>query len=154
MSSADWSAHSGAAGSNDWSWSWHSGWDRWPYEWEPASKSAAGESDTVPESVWGTCRTSPVAPPPGLASDTDIVAYLAKLEELHLGPAPREAAYPVSLSTPPAGSPYTPVEKQGRFVWDDRAHKAEPHIRRLLGKNPVETVKGQIPAVWKNGGGT
>ena len=150
--SADWSAHSGAAGSNDWSWSWHSGWDRLSSEWEPASKSAAGESDTVPESVWRTCRTTPVAPPPGLASDTDIVAYLAKLEELQLGPAPRDAVYPVSLTAPLAGSPYTPLEKQGRFVWDHMADKSEPHIRRLLGKNPVECVKGQIPAVWKKWG--
>ena len=146
---SQWSGRPAAAGSADAAWS--------RPEWRSTASTArtsserwdAGQPQSESDGRWHSSRGIPVAPPPGLEREEDILRHLDMLQDEHLGLPPEWRSESLRDRSVLAAPKYTPLLNQGRFSWDPLANHAEPHVRRTVGKNPVEYANGQSEAPWK-----
>jgi hypothetical protein len=116
---------------------------------EPSWHAAAAEPEEEPKSKQRVWQSASETPPPGLSRNTDILAYLDSFEASHLRPYACAAEYPCHQEGIYGTHEFVPLRKQGRFCWDLLANKAEPHVRRGTGRDPVEELKGGEREVWK-----
>ena len=150
--SSQWSWHPAAAGSAEAAWS--------RPEWRSTASTArtsserwdAGQPQSESDGCWHSSRSIPVAPPPGLEREDDLLRHLDMLQDEHLGLPPERRSELLRSRSVHAADKYTPLLKQGRFSWDHMANHAEPHVRRTFGRNPVEIAIGQSEAPWKKWG--
>jgi hypothetical protein len=143
-SSAQWWRSQASTGGSDYS-AWYRRWIAGSSaRWAPEFGSDASEPSPGLWSRQRSRHSDQVAPLPALSGEADVIRYLSQLEDLHLWPEPVEGFNPVSRRPHVDWSQYTPLQKQGRLVWDRIANKAEPHVRRWAGKNPVEDLNGQM----------
>ena len=147
--SSQWSWRPAAAGSAEAAWS--------RPEWSSTASTArtsserwdAGQPQSESDGRWHSSRSTPVAPPPGLEREEDILRHLDLLQDEHLGLPPPWRVESLGSRSVLAAPKYTPLLNQGRFSWDHLADHAEPHVRRTSGKDPVENAMGQSEAPWK-----
>ena len=146
--SSQWSWRPAAAGSAEAARS-RPEWTTASTAWTSSERWVAGQSQSESDGRWHCSRSMPVAPPPGLEREEDILRHLDMLQDEHLGLPPAWRSESLRSRSVPAASKYTPLLNQGRFSWDHLANHAEPHVRRTFGRNPVEYAKGQDEAPWK-----
>ena len=140
-----WSRAADSAGA---AWSWHS-WHGTATTAPPSERWNDGQPQSDPGDWSDYGRwPDPVTPPPGLEREQDLVRYLDLLTDEHLGLPPARSESLRGREVRPTDK-YQPLFKQGRFAWDHLANKAEPHVRRTFGKNPVESAKGSTKEPWQ-----
>ena len=147
--SSQWSWRPAAAGRADAAWSWPEWCGTASTAQTSSERWAAGQPQSESDGPGHSSRRSPVAPPPGLEREEDILRYLDMLQDEHLGLPPAWRWESLRSRSVTAAPKYTPLLKQGRFTWDHLANHAEPHVRRTFGRNPVEYAKGKDEAPWR-----
>ena len=140
-----WSRAADSAGA---AWSWHS-WHGTATTAPPSERWNDGQPQSDPGDWSDYGRwPDPVTPPPGLEREQDLVRYLDLLTDEHLGLPPARSESLRGREVRPTDK-YQPLVKQGRFAWDYMANKAEPHVRRAFGTDPVENAIGLTIEPWK-----
>ena len=147
--SSQWSWRPAAAGSAEAAWSRPECGSTASTAWTSSERWDAGQPQSESDGRWHSSRSIPVAPPPGLEREEDILRHLDMLQDEHLGLPPERRSESLRSRSVHAADKYTPLLKQGRFSWDHMANHAEPHVRRTFGRNPVEYASGQSEAPWK-----
>lgn len=118
-------------------------------EWASAAGGPA-PSDADTDASCASWGQQPPAPPPRApVPETADVIEVLKTFPLIFEKPPLIAPWPCSDPDLPHRPEYTPLSRTGRFMWDPLAQKPEPHVRRTVGRDPVENCIGSQATTWR-----